>query len=77
MKQIRAPKSGQILVSTSGTNATEAMKLQDEARLNGSKVIYGAAAIERQLEHLISEYFFTGQDGGKRMEFEGIVLGSS
>ena len=58
MKRISALKSGQVTVTTSGTNLTEAVKLAEEARLNRLQVIEGALSIEHQVNAIILHYFF-------------------
>jgi hypothetical protein len=75
MKRIRVAISGQIPVSTSGTNLTEAMKVADQARTNRLKVIEGALTVEYQLNAVILYYFF-GASHEKRDTFESVVLNS-
>ena len=75
MKRIRVAISGQVPVSTSGTNLTEAVKVTDQARTNRLQVIEGALTVEHQLDAVILHYFF-GASHEKRAVFASVVLNS-
>jgi hypothetical protein len=75
MKRISVVKTGQVTVSTSGTNLTEAFKLAEEARVNRTQVIEGALSIENQLNAVILHYFF-GSVHERCAVFEALVLNS-
>ena len=75
MKRIPVVKSGQVTVTTSGTNVTEAFKLAEQARLNRLQVIEGALSIEHQLNAIILHYFF-GSSHPRRATFESLILDS-
>jgi len=75
MKQIKVLVGGQVHVSTTGTNLTEAMSLSKEARRNKAKVLDGALTIEHELAAILSYYFF-GRSHEKKATFEALVLNS-
>ena len=75
MRRISVVKSGQITVSPSGTNLTEAIKLAEQARLNRLQIIEGALSIEHQLNAIILHYFF-GSSHERRAAFESLILDS-
>lgn len=75
MKQIKVLISGEVHVSTTGTNLNEAMSLAKEARRNKAKVLDGSLAIERELTSILSFYFF-GRSHERKAVFEALVLNS-
>jgi len=75
MKQITVLASGQVHVSTTGTNVTAAMDLSREARRNKAKVIEGALTVENELATIISYYFF-GSSHERMPTFQSLVLDS-
>lgn len=75
MKQIKVLASGQVHVSTTGTNVTAAMDLSREARRNKAKVIEGALTVENELVTIISHYFF-GTAHERKPTFQSLVLDS-
>lgn len=75
MKQIQVLVGGQVHVSTTGTNLTEAMSLLKEARRNKAKVLDGALTIENHLAAILGYYFF-GPSHERKATFEALVLSS-
>ncbi len=75
MKQISVIVSEIIHVSTQGTNLTAASELAKQARRNKSKVIEGAATVEKQIISMISFYFF-GRAHERKITFDSLVLNS-
>src|SRR4030081_594862 len=75
MKQIKVLASGQVHVSTTGTNVTAAMDLSREARRNKAKIIEGALTVEKELVTIISHYFF-GTAHERKPTFQSLVLDS-
>ncbi len=75
MKQIKVLVGGQVHVSTTGTNLTEAMSLSKEARRNKAKVLDGALTIEHELVAILSYYFF-GRSHERKATFEALILNS-
>ncbi|MDQ2867752.1 MAG: hypothetical protein M3R59_04970 [Verrucomicrobiota bacterium] len=73
MKQIKVLASGQVHVSTTGTNLTAAMDLSREARRNKAKVIEGALTVENELVRIINHYFF-GTSHDRKATFQALVL---
>lgn len=75
MKRIQALVTGQVQVSTEGTNLIEAFALGKEARQNRLRVIEGALSVENQLDAVILHYFF-GMSHEKRDAFKSLILDS-
>jgi hypothetical protein len=75
MKQIQVKVTGQVHVSTAGTNVTQAVALIGEARRNRLKVIEGTLSVERELETVILHYFF-GDTHAKKDAFRAMILES-
>jgi len=75
MKQIRAVKTAETIVTTSGTNLNEVQKRAEEARMNRLQIIEGALTVESQLNGVILHYFF-GASHQRRAAFESLVLNS-
>jgi hypothetical protein len=75
MRQIQVTVTGQVHVSTEGTNVAQAMDLMREARRNRLKVIEGALSVESLLESVILHYFL-GDSHDKREAFKALILDS-